>query len=69
MQQRDGVNAKELGREIQDFDTPPGGALKLAADRRVVEELGVHPKALRSWVKKAQVDGGLRSGTITDEAA
>ena len=32
------------------------------------EELGVHPKALRIWVKKAQVDGGLRPGTTTDEA-
>ena len=26
------------------------------------------PEALRTWVKKAQVDGGLRPGTTTDEA-
>ena len=32
------------------------------------EELGVHPEALRTWVKKAQVDGGLRPGTTTDQA-
>ena len=32
------------------------------------EELGVHPEALRIWVKKAQIDGGLRPGTTTDEA-
>ena len=38
------------------------------AIRRIGEELGVHPEALRTWVKKAQVDGGLRPGTITDEA-
>ena len=39
------------------------------AIRRIADELGVHPEALRSWVKKAQVDGGLRSGSTTDEAA
>ncbi|WP_315187303.1 transposase [Corynebacterium durum] len=38
------------------------------AIRRIGEELGVHPEALRTWVKKAQVDGGLRSGTTTDQA-
>ncbi|WP_430515751.1 transposase [Actinomyces oris] len=38
------------------------------AIRRIGEELGVHLEALRSWVKKAQVDGGLRPGTTTDEA-
>ena len=38
------------------------------AIRRIAEELGVHPEALRTWVKKAQVDGGLRPGTTTDEA-
>ncbi len=36
--------------------------------RRIGEELGVHPEALWSWVNKAQVDGGLRPGTTTDEA-
>ena len=38
------------------------------AIRRIGEELGVHLEALRSWVKKAQVDGGLRPGTTTDQA-
>nr|WP_126414205.1 transposase [Actinomyces viscosus] len=55
---------------------PRGRALEALADparakgaiRRIAEELGVHPEALRSWVKKAQVDGGLRPGTTTDEA-
>lgn len=34
--------------------------------RRIAEDLGVHPEDLRSWVKKAQVDGGLRPGNTTD---
>ena len=38
------------------------------AIRRIGEGLGVHPEALRTWVKKAQVDGGPRPGTATDQA-
>ena len=38
------------------------------AIRRIADELGVHLEALRTWVKKAQVDGGLRPGTTTDQA-
>ena len=38
------------------------------AIRRIADELGVHPEALRTWVKKAQVDGGLRPGTTADQA-
>ena len=35
---------------------------------RIADELGVHPEALRTWVKKAQIDQGTRPGTITDQA-
>ena len=38
------------------------------AIRRIAEELGVHPEALRTWVKKAQIDQGTWLGTTTDEA-
>ena len=38
------------------------------AIRRIGEELGVHPEALRTWVKKAQIDQGTWLGTTTDEA-
>ena len=38
------------------------------AIRRIGEELGVHPEALRTWVKKAQIDQGARPGTTADQA-
>ena len=55
---------------------PRGRALEALADparakgaiRRIADELGVHPEALRTWVKKAQIDQGTRPGTTTDEA-
>ena len=38
------------------------------AIRRIANELGVHPEAVRTWVKKAQIDAGLRAGTTTQDA-
>jgi transposase len=34
---------------------------------RVARQLGVHPEALRGWVKQAEVDGGSRAGMTTDD--
>jgi transposase len=36
---------------------------------RVGRQLGVHPEALRGWVKQVEIDNGTRPGTTTDEAA
>jgi transposase len=36
--------------------------------RRIADQLGVHPEALRTWVKRAEVDGGVRPGTTTADA-
>jgi transposase len=29
--------------------------------------LDVHPEALRSWLQQAEIDGGKRPGTTTDD--
>jgi transposase len=34
---------------------------------RVAGQLGVHREALRSWVHRAEIDGGTRPGVTTDE--
>lgn len=39
------------------------------AYRRIGEQLGVNPEALRTWVKRVETDEGLRPGTTTDDAA
>ncbi|MGH3279974.1 MAG: transposase [Trebonia sp.] len=34
---------------------------------RVARQLGVSHEAVRSWVQRAEVDGGMRPGTTTDD--
>jgi transposase len=35
---------------------------------RVARQLGVHPEALRTWIRQAEIDGGVRAGTTTEDS-
>jgi len=49
--------------EVRDQDGKGRGELA-----RVARQLGVHPEALRTWVRQAEIDGGVRPGVTTEEA-
>jgi transposase len=35
---------------------------------RVAQQLGVHREALRTWIRQAEIDGGMRPGTTSEDA-
>ena len=55
--------ATRMAVELRRDPETRGGAI-----RRVSEQLGMHPETLRNWVRQAEVDGGVRAGTTTDDA-
>ena len=48
--------------EIREQDGKGHGELA-----RVARQLGVHPEALRSWAKQAEIDGGKRPGITSGD--
>ena len=39
------------------------------AIKRIADQLGIHPEALRTWVRQAEIDGGRRPGTTSEDAS
>ena len=50
------------------MDARKDPATAKGAIKRIADQLGVHPEALRTWVRQAEVDGGVRPGTTTEDA-
>ncbi|MEU1812919.1 transposase [Micromonospora aurantiaca (nom. illeg.)] len=44
-------------------------ASAVGAIRRIADQLGVHPEALRTWVKQAEIDAGDRPRATSSDAA
>ncbi|GAB3809488.1 hypothetical protein [Micromonospora zhanjiangensis] len=55
--------ATRLAVEARRDPASPVGAI-----RRIAGKLGVHPEALRTWLKKAKIDAGHRPGTTSSDA-
>jgi transposase len=58
-----GERATRMAVELRGDPETRGGAI-----RGVCEQLGMHPETLRNWVRQAEIDGGVRPGTTTDDA-
>ena len=44
-------------------------ASRAGAISRIGKQLGIHPEALRNWIRQAEVDTGVREGVSSDDKA
>ncbi|MFY9886875.1 MAG: transposase [Streptosporangiaceae bacterium] len=56
------ARAVKMVLEIREQDGKGRGELA-----RVGRQLGVHPEALRGWVRQSEIDGGKRPGVTTED--
>ena len=42
---------------------------RVGAIKRIADQLGIRPEALRTWVRQAEVDDGIAPGTTTADAS
>jgi transposase len=49
--------------EVREREGKGGGEIA-----RVAQQLGIHPEALRTWIRQAEIDGGTRPGATTEES-
>lgn len=65
---------RKYGNELREratrmaVDARQDPATKPGAIKRVADQLGLHPETLRNWVRQAEIDGGARPGTTSDDA-
>ena len=57
------------GRYLDGVGCPPEPGTATGAIKRVADQLGIHPEALRTWVRQAEIDGSLRPGTTSDDSS
>lgn len=61
------VELKERGTRLA-LEARRDPSSKVGAIKRIADQLGIHPEALRTWVRQAEVDGGITPGVTTAEA-
>lgn len=61
------VELKERGTRLA-LEARREPASKVGAIKRIADQLGIHPEALRGWVRQAEVDAGQAPGVKTAEA-
>ncbi|MCG7415568.1 transposase [Microbacterium aurum] len=61
------VELKERGTRLA-LEARRDPSSKVGAIKRIADQIGIHPEALRGWVRQAEVDAGQAPGVTTAEA-